>query len=74
MPGWLGVALVVAGYDTWALRTGHATMSAVYKTALGSTPVARAAVLGTTAYLVAHLTGILPKDPLSWLARLIRSY
>ena len=65
--GWAAVAAVVAAADGLALRTDGQTMSTAYRTAYQRHPLAIGAA---TAYLVAHLTGHLPKryDPLRHIA------
>lgn len=58
MIGWIAVAAVVAVYDAVAMRTGAETMSTVYRDAYQARPVLIGAATG---YLVAHLTGYLPR-------------
>jgi len=62
---WLGLAAYVIGYDAWAWRTGHETMSASYGRALDD-PHRRWPTLIFWGYLVGHLTRALPPrtDPL----------
>ena len=63
MIGWAAVAVVVSAYDGWALATGAETMSTAARRSYAAHPVVLAAA---TAYLVGHLTGLLPRrvDPL----------
>lgn len=64
MNGWLCVAAAVTAVDVHAGLTGHPTLSATFRAAANSHPVAIGAA---TVYLLAHLFGVVPAeyDPLT---------
>lgn len=55
MRGWIATAAAVLGYDAWAIRTRHQTMSSACRS-WQSTPARRAAVLVACLALTRHLT------------------
>lgn len=57
--GWVGLAGYVVGYDTWALATGHDTLSTVFRRSLAH-PVRRWPVTLTCTVTISHLYGWLP--------------
>ena len=64
MRGWLALAAVIAGIDAAAVVSGHRTLSRSFHDGHATHPLLVAA---GTAYLLAHLYGVLPAqlDPLS---------
>lgn len=62
--GWAGLAAYVLGYDTWALATGHDTLSAVFHRSLSHSQL-RWPVVAACAVTVLHLFDRLPRkvDP-----------
>lgn len=65
---WVGLVLGVIGYDVWAIRTGHNTMSRAFW--LMSRSRYGLIVIAIWAWLTAHLFGLFPDgwDPLEWFA------
>lgn len=57
MKSWIPLALAIAVYDTWLIRARGTSLSAEYAAAARTHPVA---VTAATAYLMAHLYGVLP--------------
>lgn len=64
MRGWVGIAVYVIAYDSWAGLTGSKTLSAEFRDQSSQNPVVMSAF---TLYLVAHLFGKWPRryDPLT---------
>lgn len=64
MPGWIGIAVYVTAYDTWAGLSGRRTLSSEFRDHSKVRPMVM--VVGT-AYMVTHLFGWFPRryDPLS---------
>jgi len=60
MRGWLAIAGVVVGFDVWACRRERDTLSCAFRRA------PRALTITTSAYVLAHLFGLMPDrvDPL----------
>lgn len=63
MKGWAAVFATVSAVDAHALITGNPTLSSSFKRASREHPYL---LIGATAYLVAHLFGLVPRtvDPL----------
>lgn len=62
MTGWAAVFGVVAAVDVHAVTTGKPTLSTTFRRASRRHPYL---LTGATAYLVAHLFGLVPHDPLT---------
>lgn len=70
MKGWLAIAAWVVAYDVGAELTGAPTLSTVFRRATRRHPIA---MTSGTAYLIAHLYGLIPpeRDPLGRCFRLL---
>jgi len=58
---WAGLALGVAAWDVWAMRTGHETMTAACHRHMEN-PMKRAVILGAIGLTALHLAKAIPRE------------